>query len=186
MSIDIDPREIEVLSADAPDPAPEPESVVGGPADPGAPPGTRMAVPDPLSERDVADATDGSLAGKLRAVGAQLQRTKSHDFPIPDTPLVLRARSFRDRKAFRQGVKTEAFIVRATAGLFLRDEDTDELEPIPTWGTELAGMLGIRAENASDLVRRVLDNPVRLEAFAAELIQWMAGRAEEDEQALGE
>lgn len=189
MSIDVeglDPRELEVLSADDPAASMEPESTIGGSADPDAPAGTRTAIADPMSEEDVAAVTDGSLAGKLRAVGAQLQRTKTHDFPIPETPLVLRARSFRDRKAFRQGVKTEAFIVRATAGLYLRDEDTDELTPIPMWGTNLAGMLGIRADSASDLVRSVLDNPVRLEAFAADLIKWMAGRADEDEQALGE
>jgi hypothetical protein len=118
-------------------------------------------------------------------VGERLQRARTQDFPIPDTPIVLRARSFQDRKAFQRGVKTEAFIVRATDGLYLRDDDTDELTEIPNWGTDLARMLGFRVENASELVRRVLDNPVRLEAFAGDLIKWMAGRSQEDEQELG-
>jgi hypothetical protein len=187
MSDQITAAEIEVLSAGDPSGGAEDFSgTVGGPAAPHAPAGSRRGIPDPIREDDVAEVTDGSLAAKLAAVGERLQRTSTRDFPIPDTPLVLRARSFRDRKAFRQGLKTEAFIVRATAGLFLRDEDTDELEPIPPWGTDLARLLGFRVDSASDLVRRVLDNPVRLEAFAAELIEWMAGRSQEDEQALGE
>jgi hypothetical protein len=166
--------DIEVLSAEDPSPDAEPPTIGGS------------AIPEPVDDETVAAVTDGSLAGRLRAVGERLQRENTQDFPIPGTPLVLRARSFRDRKAFARGVKTEAFIVRATAGLFLRDDDSDELIPLPTWGPELAGMLGLRVDSASQLVERVLDNPVRLETFAADLIKWMAGRAQEDEQALGE
>ncbi|HEY3021813.1 MAG TPA: hypothetical protein VGJ32_16560 [Solirubrobacteraceae bacterium] len=178
-------RDIEVLSAGDPaDPFTVEDGVVGG-----------SAVPEPLDEEHTTQVVDGSLAGRLRAVGEKLQRTSTRDFPIvvrdeddePFATLVLRAKAFRDRKAFQRGVKTEAFIVRATVGLFLRDEDTDELLPIPTWGSELAGMLGFtQVQSASELVQRVLDNPVRLETFAADLIRWMAGRSQEDEQALGE
>ena len=177
-------REIEVLSADDPTPdAAEPEPTVGGPT-----------FPEPVDEEQVAEATDGSVAARLRAVGEKLQRTRTHDFPIvvrdeddePFATIVLRAKPFRDRKAFARGVKTELFIVRATHALFLRDDDTDELLPIPPWGPELAQALGLRAENASELVRRVLDNPVRLEAFGGDLIRWMSSRSREDEQALGE
>lgn len=168
-------RHIEVLSAEDPFIGPEDESKIAAPAPPA-----------PVQEPQVSEAVDGSLAGRLRAVGEQLHRQRTRDFDIPDTPLVLRARSFRDRKAFTKGVKTESFIVRVTEGLFLRDEDTDDLVPIPTWGPQLADMLGIPAENSAQLVERVLDNPVRLESFAADLINWMAGRLTEDENQLGE
>lgn len=168
-------RHIEVLSAEDPHTGAEDDPTVGGPA-----------IPEPVGEPEVAEAIDGSLAGRLRAVGEQLSRKRTRDFDIPETPLVLRARAFHDRKAFTRGVRTEAFIVRATEGLYLRDEDSDVLTPIPTWGPALADLLGFRVDNAAQLVERVLNNPVRLERFAADLLEWMAGRSAEDEQALGE
>lgn len=169
-------RHIEVLSAEDPYIGPEDESKVA------VPPAQR----EPVQEPQVAEAVDGSLAGRLRAVGEQLHRKRTRDFDIPDTPLVLRARSFRDRKAFSKGVKTESFVVRVTDSIYFRDDDTGELIPIPSWGPQLADMLGIPAESSAQLVERVLDNPVRLESFAADLINWMAGRLAEDEQQLGE
>ena len=178
VSEQLDDHAIEVLSAEAPADAPDrvPEQpTIGG-----------SAVPQPIQEEEIAAATDGSLAAHLRAVGERLQRTKTRDFDIPDTPIVLRARTFKDRRAYQQGIKTERFIIEATAGLFLRDEDTGELHEIPTWGPQLAAALGFPHDNAIQLVRRVFDNPVRLEVFAAELIEWMAGRQREDEQTLGE
>jgi hypothetical protein len=174
--------DLEVLAAD---PAGEEEGgrVIGGPA-----------LPDPVDEEQVSAATDGSVADRLAAIGEKLKRTRTHDFRIvvPDEDdqhfetIVMRARAFTDRKAYLQGVKTEVFIIRSTQGLFLTDEDTGDLLPIPTWGPELAAALGIRAENASELVRKVFGNPAALETFGASLLRWMARMAPDLEQSLGE
>jgi hypothetical protein len=146
-------------------------------------PAAPAATPEQVSE-----AVDGSLTGRLRAVGAQLRKTKTEDFPIPETPLVLRARAIRDSKS--DNIRNELLVIKATAGLYLADEDDpddpEKYTPIPGWGKELADLLDMRVEKATDLVKLVFDNPVRLQVFSLELVAWMAGRSKEDEQALGE
>lgn len=206
-SRDPDAAEIEILSANADEEVTGAAGTVGGPA-----------IPAPVSAEEVSDATDGSLAARMRAIGQQLQQAKTEDFPIPDTPLVLRARPLRDAKAIARGMRNEAFIIKSTVGLFLRDEDDDDqdlddvviddaggwddgtadqppvedrdpdagLTAIPGWGPDLARLLGMRADKATDLVRRVFDNPLRLQAFTVELVEWMAHGRRSDEQALGE
>lgn len=138
----------------------------------------------PTPER-VAEATNGSLAARLRAKHAEIQQgTKQFEVPGWDGDLVIVARVVRDRKQLAQGMTNEQLIVEATTQVLYRDED-GELQDIGGW-KGVGEHMGLTDFTLGQVVRAVLDNPLRLDGFAEGLISWMMGRRSAVEAVLGE
>jgi hypothetical protein len=132
-----------------------------------------------------ADAADGSLAGRLRAVLTD-EGERTREFPVPGRDgLVLVARAVRDRKQIDAGMSNARLILEATDRLLLRDEDGGT-ETIEGGWQGVADIMGASEESLGRVVTAVLDNPLRLDGFAEQLITWMMGRRSQIEQLLGE
>lgn len=166
---------VHVLAGDEDDSAP----TVGGPV-----------LPPPITDEDVAEAVDGSLAAALRARYERARR-RTQEFEVPgwDGGLIVVAKALRNRRQY-EGARTEAFIARATEKLVLVHDDGRREEIPGGWGGELARIIGADLSGskspASDLVGIVLDNPARVDHLAAEILTWMAGATQQTEQDLGE
>ena len=149
------------------------------------PPDAVAAAPAPTPE-SVADAVDGSLAARLRAKHAEIKKgTEQFDVPGWDGDLVVEVRALRDRKKLAAGMRNEELILDATTSVLFRDED-GELKDIGGWGG-VGRIMGLTGDGVTlgAIVRAVLDNPLRLDGFAEQLIAWMMGRQSAIEQALG-
>ena len=144
---------------------------------------------EPTGE-EYAQATDGSIAARLRAVGKALRQERRHDFAfavnedtMPGVYIVMTARQIDGKIKDRIGM--EAFIVQATAQLKLRDGDGDT--PLPfSWGKDLADALDIPVSNTGELVRYVVGGQAGCVTFVQDLLEWMGRRAQEAEMEMGE
>lgn len=160
--------------------------IAGGPDHEDVEPVERpVAAVGPTSEQ-VADAVDGSLAARLRAKAQEAQQHSTKQFDVPgwDGDLVLVARLIRDRKRIAQNIRNEQFIVEATSDVLFRD-DQGELQSLGGW-QGVAKAMQLPDATLGQVVRTVLDNPIRLDAFTNDLVTWMAGRRSDLEQLLGE
>lgn len=141
----------------------------------------------PAPPEVVAAAADGgSLGAKLRAKLAQIEKgTKEFDIPGWDGELVMVAQIVRDSKQIAQGMTNEQLIIAATQKIQARNDD-GELEDLGGWEA-VGAVMGMQGEyTLGQVVRAVLDNTLRLDAFAVVLTSWMAGRKSVIEQVLGE
>lgn len=139
------------------------------------------------SAEQVANALDGSLAAKLRAKHAEIQKgTKEFEVPGWDGELLLTAKVIRDRKRLTTGLTNEQLIIDATVGLIYVD-DGQRREITNGWAGvgQLMGLSGDQV-TTGEIVRLVLDNPLRLDGFAEKLISWIMGHRSAVEQVLGE
>lgn len=149
------------------------------------PPERAADAAQPPGPEQVAAATDGSLAARLRAKHAEIQQgTETFDVPGWDGDLVVKAKVLRDRKRLAEGISNEALVVEATEQVLYRDDD-GELRDIGGW-KGVGEIMGLTGVTLGQVVRAVLDNPLRLDGFAEQLISWMMGRRSRIEQVLGE
>jgi hypothetical protein len=137
----------------------------------------------PTPER-VADAIDGSIAARLRAKHAEIQQgTRQFDVPGWDGDLVVVARVVRDRKQLAAGMTNEQLVVEATSQVLYRD-DAGGMQDIGGWAG-VGQAMGLESVTLGQIVRAVLDNPLRLDGFAESIISWMMGRQSAVEAVLG-
>jgi hypothetical protein len=101
-----------------------------------------------------------------------------------DGDLVLVAKVVRDRKQLAAGMTNEQLVVEATTQVLYRDDD-GELQDIGGWQA-VGEIMGLSNFTLGQVIRGVLDNPLRLDGFAETLISWMMGRRSAVEAALGE
>jgi hypothetical protein len=154
----------------------------------------RADLPDPEaaanargpSPEEIADATNGSLAARMRAKHEEIKKS-AKQFPVPgwDGDLVIVARVLRDRKKLSAGLTNEQLIVEVTTQVLYRDEE-GELKDCGGW-QGVGKLMGVSGDfTLGQIVRAVLDNPLRLDAFAETVIAWVAGRQSVIERVLGE
>lgn len=128
-----------------------------------------------------------SLAEKLRAKRAEIE-AGTQQFPVPgwDEELVVEISPIKDRKTVAKGLTNEQLILAVTRRVLYRDDD-GELHDIGGW-EGVGQVMGLAGPNVSlgGIVREVLDNPLRLDGFAADLLLWMMGRRSVIDQVLGE
>lgn len=181
------PRAVEVAPA-APEPAPIVPAVAGTEAR--LPPENALehaAAEIQVTPEAVADAVDGRLTAKVQAKLATIQAGREQ-FSVPgwDDELVVEVSTLRDRKAIEKGLTNEQLILAATRCVLYRDDD-GELQDIGGW-VGVGAMMGLTGTRVStgDIVRAVLDNPLRLDGFAETILAWMMGRRSVIGQLLGE
>lgn len=177
------------MSTDAPaDPTPDPIRIPAGAHDGTA----RLPTADAVAEaaaaaptgEEVAAATNGSIAARMRAKHAEIKKgTERFDVPGWDGDLVIVVTALRDRKQIASGLTNEQLIVESTTQVLYRDDD-GELQDIGGW-KGVGETMGLTNFTLGQVIRAVLDNPLRLDGFAEKIVAWMAGRQSALEAVLG-
>jgi hypothetical protein len=162
----------------------------------------------PVSAAEVASSANGSLLGRIKAARDIRVANESLTLPIPTWggDLVARYRVV-DRsqleelaKRARQGKNTDSgadinFLARACEGVLMRDPDTGAIEPVLNghgvqvrFDHDLAALLGVEAESATDVVLYLFkSNAVAIASHAMKIATWMQDTSQEiDEAILGE
>jgi hypothetical protein len=155
------------------------------------------------SEDEALDASGASVAERMRARFRGMAATK--EFAVPGWELddgrpglILEARAFGDRKAYNTGVSNEAFIARSTHALYFVNDDGSREQIAGGWGPGLAGIIGVSAIKAADLVAMVISKPdpdrpdrripnvAGIGALATEIVAWAHNGTRQAEAGLGE
>lgn len=139
----------------------------------------------PSPETSLAADALGGLAERMQRGMDRLRADKTRVFPVPGwEDMRLTARKIPDEER-DQGVTTVATVALATQKVEMLDED-GEWHEVPHAWRGVAQLMGDTSLSTTSVIREVLDNSVRLDAFALRLVNWMIGVQGEIEQALGE
>lgn len=168
------------VAADPSNPAP---TAAGNPDDDLiVPVGGQAATVAPTGGASTADL--GSLAAVLQAGFKRLEADSTKTFPVPGWPdMRIVAKKIREDER-DQGETTVATIALATDKVQMR-RDGDWVDVQHGW-RGIATLMGDDTLQTTEVIRKVLDNGVRLDAFATRIVGWMLGRQDEIERALGE
>jgi hypothetical protein len=149
-----------------------------------APARTADATVAPPEHADARSARESdSLAAVLNAGLEELDADATRTFDVPGwSTMRLRVKDIHDRDREEADSPVKTIALATDAVLLLQD---DEWVEVPHAWRGIAEKMGRPELSTSDVIRRVLKNGARLDAFSLRIVGWMVGRSDEIEQALG-